>query len=443
MKSFALIGGEVVSSEFVAKKDVLISRGKIISVVDSGQLDLDDISDLEIIDCSGKMILPGVVDVHVHFREPGHSYKEDWTSGSKAAVSGGVTSVFDMPNNNPPVVSIADLDAKRDFINGRSYVNYGIYIGFNGENLDEINNAKNIPGVKFYACNSTGDMGVDTGVGELFEKCNKTIVVHSEDESIISENKKRIVADKSDDELTHDLHSEIRSAEAALSMTKRLCELTSQTAAKMHVAHLSTAAELDVINEYRQNGANITCEVAPHHLLFSTDDYEYFGSKLRMNPPVRSSENLFALWKGLQLGEIDLVATDHAPHLLKEKLESFSKVPSGVPGVEFILPIMLNAVNNEVLTIQKVVELCTEKPVEIFGVKNKGYIKEGFDADLVVVDMNEEKSLSDEEIVSKCGWSPYSDSMFQGWPVQTFVNADLVFDYGKFTESVSGREIQF
>ena len=385
--------------------------------------------------------LPGLIDIHVHLRDMGQDQKEDFYSGTCAAFAGGFTTVLDMPNNNPPVLSCADLDAKRELVKGRSYVNYGFYIGFNGRNHEEINQAKNIPGVKYYACHSTGEMGAYVGVKELFENCNKLIVVHSEDQDVIEEMKKKYLEGVPEENLTPDLHSFVRAPEAAAVMTERLCALVKETGHRMHIAHLSTEQELNILDRYRD--CPITCEVAPHHLLFSDRDYEYLGSKIRMNPPVRSASDLFALWKALKFGEIDIIATDHAPHTLEEKEESYHKVPSGIPGVEMLLPILLNAVNDEGLSLEELVRLCCERPAEIFGIKNKGRIETGYDADLVVVDMDLEKKMKNEDFQSKCGWSPYADIKFKGWPIKTFVNGELKFSDGEFFGSPGGLELAF
>ncbi len=431
---YLLKNAQIVSSEQVFSGDVLIGDGKIIEV--GSEIVADD---AEVIDCEGKYLLPGVIDGHVHFREPGQSEKEDWEHGSAAAVVGGVTTVLDMPNNQPPILTVADLAAKRDLVAGRSYVNYGFYIGYNGRNLEEVNAATNVPGVKFYAADSTGDMGVTDGVDELFAHANKLIVVHSEDGRVIKENFDQLTAGLNEAELVPALHSEIRSVEAAAMMTRKVCGLAKQFQARLHVAHLSTAAEVAILDEY----PDVSCEVAPHHLLFCIDDYEKYGSRIRMNPPVRSSEDVFALWKGIQNGQIDIIATDHAPHTLAEKEAVFAKVPSGVPGVEMMLPIMLNAVSDEAISILKLVEMCCERPAEIFGIRNKGFVREGFDADLVVVDLDLEKRFLAQDVRSKCGWSPYEGMNIKGWPVKTFVGGRLVVNEGGVCGDKVGREACF
>lgn len=436
MTKIVLKNGEVASSAGLRKADVLFENGKILEVGENLKGDKE-------YDCTGKLILPGAIDVHVHFREPGQSYKEDWECGSGAAAAGGVTTVFDMPNNQPPIISVQTLEEKRTLIKGRSHVNYGIYMGFNGENAGEINKAENIPGVKIYCAHSTGNMGVGPDyLEDAFTKINrdKLLLFHSEDEACIAEHKTEVLARYVGRDVNPAAHTEIRHSDCALMMTKKLCELAKKHERKIHVCHVSTEAEVDLINEYKEF---VTCEVAPHHLTLSEDDYEYLGNFVKMNPPVRGRFDVFGLWKCVKAGMVDIIATDHAPHTVEEKEQEYGEAPSGVPGVEMMVPILLNAVNNEGMTIAEVVKLCCEGPAEIFQIPGKGKVEVGFDADLMVVDMDLEKELKDEDVFTKCGWSPYSGSVFKGWPIRTFVAGELVFEEGKVSEKFCGEEISF
>lgn len=427
MDKILLKGGQVVSSSGVFEANVLIQDGKIAEVCDWNEEPEAE----EVIDCEGKLIFPGLIDAHVHMRELGNSDKEDWESGSSAAVAGGVTTVLDMPNNTPPIVSVKDLEIKRDLIYGRSYCNYGFYIGFNGKNLDEIN-ASDAVAVKFFGCDSTGDMGVrdEAAVEELFERSNKLIVVHAEDADCLEKSKKKHFED------VPAAHSVIRSPECAVMAVRRFCELAKRLDTRLHIAHVSTEGELDVLKEYEK----ITCEVAPHHLVLCDDDYESLENFIKVNPPVRNRTDIFALWKGLKFGEIDIVATDHAPHKIEEKEQNYSKAPSGVPELDTFGPIFFNAINDEGITEAEVAKLCCEKPTEIFGLKGKGRIEVGFDADIVVVDMDLVKKVERENLFTKCGWSPYEGMKLKGWPVMTFVRGELVFKEGKIVGNKAGKE---
>ena len=438
MTKILLKNGQVGCVLGVYDADVLIEDGKIVSTFDWGQKHESD----EVIDCKGKIILPGLIDTHVHLREPGQKYKEDWITGTKAAVSSGVTTICDMPNNKPPVLTVDDLEEKRKLVEGRAYCNYGLYIGFDGKNISEINKAENIPGVKVYVANSTGDMGVgENSLGELFKKCNKLIVAHAEDEGMIKENSEKYLAEFEGREIDPAVHSKIRSVDCAANAVKLLCDLARENGKKLHIAHVSSDRELAILLEYQDVG--VTCEVAPHHLLLSDDDYALFGNLIKVNPPVRSKVDLFTMWKALKFGEIQTIATDHAPHTLEEKRQGYKDAPSGIPELDTLLPILLNAVNDGGLEIKELVKLCCEGPAKLFGMKGKGQIEAGFDADLVVVDMEKEFTVKNEKLFTKCKWSPYAGSTFKGCAVMTFVNGELVYKNGKIVGKKVGKEVEF
>ncbi|MCX6735406.1 MAG: dihydroorotase [Candidatus Peregrinibacteria bacterium] len=457
MTKILLKNGQVGCALGVYDADVLIEDGKIVNTFDWGQKHEVD----ETIDCKGKIILPGLIDVHVHLREPGQKYKEDWTTGTKAAVAGGVTTICDMPNNVPPILTVKDLEEKRKLVAKKAYCNYGLYMGFDGKNISEINKAENIPAVKVYVANSTGNMGVGTEtIAELFKKCNKFIVAHAEDEGMIKEKALEYLAEygaRIDDDgklivpkeavIDPSVHSKIRSADCAVSAVKFLCELAKENGKRLHVAHVSSDQELTMLLEYQNldeaGQPRITCEVAPHHLLLSDDDYATFGNLIKVNPPVRSKMDLFTMWKALKFGEVHIIATDHAPHTLVEKEQEYMDVPSGIPELDTLLPILLNAVNDGGLEMKEVVKLCCESPAKIFGMKNKGQVEAGFDADLVVVDMEKMFEVKNEKLFTKCKWSPYAGSTFKGCPIMTFVNGELVYKNGKIVGKKVGKEVEF
>jgi len=465
MTKILLKNGQVGCGLGVYDADVLIEDGKIVNTFDwGGKHEVD-----EVIDCKGKIILPGLIDVHVHLREPGQKYKEDWLTGTKAAVAGGVTTVCDMPNNVPPILTAKDLEEKRKLVAKRAYCNYGLYIGFDGNNIGEINKVENVPAVKIYVANSTGNMGVShETIKELFKKCNKLIVAHAEDEDIIRKNameylseygatigedgpsgagQGKIVVPK-DAVVDPSVHSKIRSPECAANAVKFLCELAKENGKRLHIAHVSSDQELTALLEYQDllDAAGerlITCEVAPHHLLLSDDDYASFGNLIKVNPPVRTKMDLFGMWKALKFGEVQIIATDHAPHSLVEKERGYMECPSGIPELDTLLPILLNAVNDGGLEMKEIVKLCCEGPAKIFGMKGKGQVEAGFDADLVVVDMEKMFELKNEKLFTKCKWSPYAGSTFKGCPVMTFVNGELVYKNGKIVGKKVGKEVQF
>jgi dihydroorotase len=356
---------------------------------------------------------------------------------------------------------VKDLEEKRKLVAKKAYCNYGLYMGFDGKNISEINKAENIPAVKVYVANSTGNMGVGTEtIAELFKKCNKLIVAHAEDEGMIKEKALEYLAEygaRIDDdgklivpkesEIDPSVHSKIRSADCAASAVKFLCELAKENGKRLHVAHVSSDQELTMLLEYQNldeaGQPRITCEVAPHHLLLSDDDYATFGNLIKVNPPVRSKMDLFTMWKALKFGEVHIIATDHAPHTLVEKEQGYMDCPSGIPELDTLLPILLNAVNDGGLEMKEVVKLCCESPAKIFGMKGKGQVEAGFDADLVVVDMEKMFEVKNEKLFTKCKWSPYAGSTFKGCPVMTFVNGELVYKNGKIVGKKVGKEVQF
>ncbi|MBD3361119.1 amidohydrolase family protein [Candidatus Peregrinibacteria bacterium] len=440
MAKILLKNGEIASSGGVFRKDILIEEDKISNILDKGE----KVGDAEEIECKGKVILPGVIDAHVHFREPGATHKEDFESGSKAAVSGGVTTVCDMPNTNPSTITLGNLKSKRELIKGKSYANYLFYIGYNGKNIDEINKTSNISGVKVYCADSTGNLGISSmELENAFSDIDrdKLLVFHAEDGECVSRHKEEYFVEfrGRENDLPASIHSKIRPPECAVKMVKRLCDLAKIHNRPIHICHVSTSEELEIIAEHRKFG--VTCEIAPHHLTLSEDDYDRFDNFIKVNPPVRDRFEIFGLWKNIKAGVVDNIATDHAPHLKEEKEKPYLEAPAGIPGVEMMLPILLNTVINEGMTFEELAILCCERPAEIFRMKNKGFIKKGYDADLVIIDKEIEKELKNEDVVSKCGWSPYSGSIFKGWPIMTFVNGELVYEKGKIIGKPNGREV--
>ncbi|MBU0597532.1 dihydroorotase [Patescibacteria group bacterium] len=414
------------------KTDILIADGKIQDIGPT-------LSGDKAIDIGGKLVIPGVIDAHVHFREPGGEKKEDWTSGSQAAATGGVTSVIDMPNNNPAIINKKTLGLKRDLAQ-KSLVNYGFYLGATKNNHDEIKTAPNIAGVKIYVGSSTGDLLVDQDedIAKLFSIPDIQWVIHAEDEKIITSNAKKMA-----DVDNPAIHSEIRERKAAIKAVKRIIKLASQAGARVHICHISTKEEIELIKKAKENKLNITCEVSPHHLFLNRRAYKKFGNLVKVNPPLREIEDNEALWQAINDGIIDIIATDHAPHVLDEKWQDYNKVPSGIPEVQTSLPLMMNEVSQKNISLEKLIQIMCQQPAEIFKLKNKGQIMEGYDADLTVIDQVMIKTINKSELKSKCSWSPYEGWELKGWPIMTFVNGNLVYNNGKINDQLKGRELNY
>jgi len=405
----------VVNSRNQKVQDIFVDGGKIVEAFDEKEAD-------KVINAAGKFLLPGVIDPHVHFRTPGAPEKETWETGSRAAAMGGVTTVLDMPNTNPPTTNAAALAEKRALVKGKSFVNYGFFAGAT-EDVEALKGMKGVVGVKIYMASSTGDLLLDQpdvweDVFKLAKAKNWPVVVHAEKES-------RIRAGQRDCACARE------ATEAALDLRKR-------TGGRLHIAHLSCKSELDLLREYKDK--NVTCEVTPHHLFFTMDDTE--DGFLKMNPPLRTLMDLEALWRGLLDGTVSCIATDHAPHTRKDKDQDFEKAPAGVPGVEFSLPLMLNAVNESKWPLERLVLLMSEKPAEIFGLKGKGKVAVGYDADLVLVDMELTAEVESKNVQSKCGWTPYEYFNLKGWPVLTMVNGEVVMDKRKIVGKMVGEEVK-
>ncbi|MBN2492713.1 MAG: dihydroorotase [Planctomycetes bacterium] len=391
----------------------------------------------EIVEAAGLHLLPGVIDDHVHFREPGATHKEDLRTGSLACAKGGVTTFLEMPNTVPPTTDRRRLAEKLARAAACCAVNYGFFLGATPGNLGELQAAERTPGIKVFLGASTGDLLVDDAEAQerIFAGTTLPIAAHCEDEATIRANAARlgggrVVAD----------HSRIRDHEAARRATRRAVELAHRHRRRLHVLHVSTAAELEVLRDHRRL---VTAEVCPHHLFFSTADYARLGTRGQMNPSLKEREDTEALWAALAAGAIQVVATDHAPHTLAEKARPYPESPSGVPAVENALALMLDAVRRGRLTLRQLVERMCDAPARVWDLAGKGRIAAGYDADLVAVDLEREHTLRDAEQVTRCGWTPWDGVTLVGLPVRTWVMGRLVCAEGRLDESVRGREVVF
>lgn len=403
----------------------------------------------ESIDIDGQWVWPGAVDGHVHFRDPGAPHKEDFESGSAAAVAGGVTTVFDMPNTNPTTTTVKRLEQKRAVAAEKSHCNYGLFFGANTGNLEEACAAKNVAGLKIFMGCSTGDLLVykRDDLERIFAGYDRRICVHAESELRLREREKQF-ADRTDPSV----HSEIRDPQAAAEAVSMAAQLAAQYGRHLHVLHLSTKLELEVLSEIgagqSAEGFRTTCEVCPHHLFLDTSAYEDWGTFVRMNPPLRSEEDRAEMWAALHDGRIDMVATDHAPHTVEEKSRPYREAPSGVPGVETMLPLLLDAASVGACSYEDVVEWLCHAPARIYGVADRHRVEVGNWADLVVIDHSLERVVQDDHQFTSCGWSPWRGHVLKGWPLMTFVNGEVAFRRGgqgpgEVVGGVRGREVTF
>ncbi|MBI5137447.1 MAG: dihydroorotase [Nitrospirae bacterium] len=421
----------------VRQADVAMMGGQIARVGAPGKR-LDPSGFETVIDAGGLALLPGVIDAHVHFRTPGGEHKEDWDTGSMAALAGGVTTVLDMPNTDPPTVSLEALGAKRKAVAERARVHYGLFMGATRDNLEQVLAADNIAGLKVYMGSSTGGLLVheDGPLARIFERFPGTLAVHAEDEQIIQANSL-----KYRDAVAPGVHHLIRDHLSARRATERAIGLATRFDRPLHICHMSTAEELELVRAAAD--PRITCEVAPHHLVLTQEALDEMGTLAKMNPPLRTAADCDALWAGLAAGAIACVATDHAPHTLKEKAGSYWQAPSGVPGVQHMLPILLDAARRGRLSLERVAEVTAAGPARLFGIQGKGRIARGYDADLVLVDLTATRTVDRKDVLSKCGWTPYEGMTLTGWPVVTILDGQVVYERGAFPRRVAGREVRF
>ncbi|MEZ6122299.1 MAG: dihydroorotase [Planctomycetaceae bacterium] len=425
-------GASVVFPDGTRTAGILIQDGIIADVAADPQTPVD-----EVIDASGLHLLPGVIDDQVHFRDPGLTHKEDLATGSRACAKGGITTFLEMPNTKPPTITLQSLDDKLAIAAEKCLVNFGFYIGATPDNVEVLQQASRTPGIKIFIGSSTGNMLVDqqAALERIFAETSLPICAHCEDEATVRANSERLGGGR-----TWEDHSRIRDHRAALIATRRAVELAERHQHRFHVLHVSTADEVRFL---RSTSDLITAEACPHHLLFSVDDYARLGSLVQMNPSIKNREDCEELWVGLQDGTIQVIATDHAPHTLEEKQQPYPQSPSGLPAVENSLALMLNEVNEGRCTLGQVVSWMCEAPARVWNIRSKGKIQAGFDADLVLVDMNRIQQILNQNQVTKCGWSPWHGVTLKGWPIRTIVGGRTVYNDGRFDESVRGQEVLY
>ena len=400
----------------------------------------------KIIDAAGMHIIPGVIDDQVHFREPGNTHKATIESESKAAVLGGVTSYMDMPNNNPPVTDLVTLENKYSIAAESSYANYSFYLGATNENIDEIKsiNPQNVCGVKVFMGSSTGNMLVSdpNTLTRIFKESPVIIATHCEDEQTIKENLQEC-KDKYGDNVPFEMHPVIRSREACVKCTKKAIDLAVQNNSHLHVLHISTADEIEMLKEAQKSNPNISGEVCVHYMWFNKKDYHTYGSKVKCNPAIKEESDMIAIRKAVKEGIIEVIATDHAPHLKEEKAQSYLSAPSGLPLVQHSLQVMLELSKKGIFTIEEVVDRMCHAPSKLFKIQNRGFIKEGYFADIAIVDTNKPDSYSTISPAYKCGWSPFEGYTFSSSIVHTFVNGSHIVKEGKLTGERNSNRLKF
>ncbi len=436
MGTLLIRGGEVVSSTETIRADIRIENGKILEVAPS----LDPRAGEEVVDATGLKVMPGVIDPQCHFREPGNTHKEDLESGSRAAAAGGVTAFLDMPNTNPPATTAQAIRDKIALAKTKCHVDFGFFIGATPDNLEELNSIPEACGIKIFMGSSTGTLLVSErpDLDHIFGNGRKLIAVHAEDDAMIKAN-----AAKMGDKATLQDHPFIRSPEAALKATTLAVELSKKYNRRLHILHLTTEEEADFLRKEKVPGL-ISVEVCPQHFLLAAPEvYEKLGTYGQMNPPLREARHGKALWQALKDGVVDCTATDHAPHTREEKDKGYPLAPAGMPGVETLFPMMLNRVSQGLCTLSDLTKWMSEAPARLYGMVGKGHLKPGYDADIVFVDMNAERTIRDGELQTKVNWSPYNGWKIKGLPVMTMVRGRFVYKDGKFNEPGWGEPIRF
>lgn len=415
--------------------DVLTREREIVQV--APQISSPTTSTREI-DADGLILLPGVIDPQVHFREPGLEHKEDLFTASCACAKGGVTSFLEMPNTRPLTTTQQALDDKLKRAAQKCLVNYGFFIGATADDLPDLLQANPTPGIKIFMGSMHGQLLVDqeTALESIFAKGDRLIAVHAEDQARIRQRRQEFagITDPA-------VHSQIQDNQAALLATELALKLSKKYQRRLHILHMSTAEEADLL--HRDKPSWVTAEVTPQHLLLNVDAYAQIGTLAQMNPPLRSADDNARLWQALLDGTIDFIATDHAPHTLEEKAQEYPNTPSGMPGVETSLPLMLTQAKQGRCTIAQVSHWMSTAVAKAYNIPRKGAIAPGYDADLVLVDINTERPVQREELLTKCGWSPFEGWNLTGWPVMTIVGGQVVYDRGKLDTQVRGQALTF
>jgi dihydroorotase len=432
-------GGHIIRQGAMQRADLKLVGGRIAEIAPSLPAEGD-----EIIDATGLVVLPGIIDPQVHFRDPGLTWKEDLQTGSQAAAAGGVTSFLEMPNTKPAIVTAALMAEKKKTASEKCVVNWNFFIGATPNNLDELLATPNVCGIKIFMGSSTGDLLVhrDEDLERIFAKGGRLIAVHAEDEATIVANKAAYEAGQLGETKTVHGHNRIRTPEAALKATQKAVSLSQKYRRRLHILHVTSAEEAAFL-ETAKIGHPITAEVCPQHFVFSTPEiYDRLGTYGQMNPPIREKRHAEALWQALKNGTFDCLATDHAPHTREEKDKGYPASPSGMPGVETLLPAMLDRVNQGLCSLVDIARWMSAGPAAAYGLKGKGHLEVGYDADLTMVDMAKSKTVENGKLFTKVNWSPFAGITLKGWPVRTVVMGETVFVDGAIVPGAKGYELE-
>ena len=444
MSKILIKNAKIVNENSIFLGDVLIDGEFIVEVNSSITLDEKDIT---VIDANQQYLIPGLIDDQVHFREPGLTHKANIETESRAAIAGGITTFIEMPNTVPQATTQELLEEKFKIAAKTSYANFSFMFGGTNDNLEELlkTDPKKVAAIKLFLGSSTGNMLVDNEqvLEKIFSSTDMLIAVHCEDEATVKKNLEEQKAIYGED-IPIELHPIIRSEEACYLSSSKAIELAKKTGARLHVFHLSTAKETNLFrNDIPLEEKKITAEVCIHHLWFDDSDYAEKGTHIKWNPAVKTKSDREGLWKALLDDRIDVIATDHAPHTLEEKNNKYASAPSGGPLVQHALPALLNKCKEGKITIEKIVEKMCHNPAKLFQIEKRGYIKKGYYADLVLVDTNSPWTVTRDNVLYKCGWSPFEGTTFQSKISRTFVNGHLMYDQGKFNDTIKGKRITF
>lgn len=442
VKSTLIRNVNIVNEGKIFKGDLRIQLDKISLIAPSISL----LQNENVVEGNNKYLIPGLIDDQVHFREPGFTHKGDIYSESRAAVAGGITSFIEMPNTNPQTTNMENLEKKLDIASKNSVANYGFMLGGTNSNLDEIKNIdeKKVAGLKLFLGSSTGNMLINNKdvIKEIFKTSKLVISVHCEDESIIRKNLNYYFGIYGKN-IPFKFHSKIRSSRACFKSSSEAVKLALETGARLHVFHLSTGKETKLFSKKPLEEKQITSEVCAHHLWFTDADYPIKGSRIKWNPAIKTKSDRSALWEALNEDKIDVYATDHSPHTFIEKKLPYTEAPSGAPLVQHGLLAMLDSVNNGKITLEKFIEKACHNPAKIFKIKERGFLKENFYADMVLIDLKGQTEVTTDNILYKCGWSPFEGHTFDSSVIKTWVNGKLLYSRGEIVDNSPGKSLEY